>query len=46
VPGHRLVDRLEELQELDRPVAPVQLADHLAGLDVQRGVRLVVPLRW
>ena len=29
---------LEELQELDRAVALVQRADHLARLDVQRGV--------
>jgi hypothetical protein len=37
--GDVLIDRLQELQELDRAVTRVQLADHLATLNVQRGVQ-------
>ena len=36
--GDFAVEGLEELLELDRAVAGVQRADHLAGRDVQRGV--------
>ena len=32
------IERLQKLLELDRPVAAVQAADHLAGGQVQRGV--------
>ena len=38
VVGDLAVDGLQELLELDRAVAAVQRADHLAGRDVQRGV--------
>src|SRR3954468_12390627 len=34
----RAVECVQELLELDRPVAAVQAADHLAGGEVQRGV--------
>ena len=36
--GDLAVEGLQELLELDRAVAGVQRADHLAGGDVQRGV--------
>jgi hypothetical protein len=35
--GHGLVDRGQELLELDRPVAPVQFADDGAAGDVEGG---------
>jgi len=34
-----LIDRDEEVFELDRAMAGVQLADHLPGCEVQRGVK-------
>ena len=37
------VERLQELLELDRAMAAVQAADHLAGGDVQRGVEAGCP---
>jgi len=44
--GDIAVDRLEELQELDRAVALVQRADHLPAPEVQSGVQAggAVPL--
>ena len=38
--GDSLVDGVEELLELDRAVAGVQLADHLSGREIQRGVQV------
>jgi len=35
--GHRGVNRLKELAELECPVAAMELADHRAGLDVECG---------
>ena len=36
VDGHALVDVVEELSELDGPVAAVRLGDHGSGLEVER----------
>jgi hypothetical protein len=44
--GHGGINGIEELSELDRPMAPMKLTDHLAGGDVERGEqrRRAVPL--
>ena len=45
VGGDLAIKGLQELLELDRAVAGVQRADHLARRDVQRGVEARVPAR-
>jgi hypothetical protein len=43
--GHRVVDRLQELLELDRTMAGVQRADHLAAWMSSAAYKLDVPER-
>ena len=43
--GHGLVDRAEELAELDRGVSAMALAQHLAGRHMRAANRDVVPWR-
>ena len=45
VRGHRGVDRVEELPELNAAMAPVQLADDRAGLGISAAKSEVVPCR-